>query len=225
MKNSPNLDKISEGNVSDLYKSALNVVKENELAPGQEALIQVRNSLNTSNTCKLEDSDILNIVLSDSKNLYLFQGLLSKDLDEKELFVNYEDFADSCNKVMQCTTKKNSNPPHTECINMIENAFASAQKDLKYQHELRMGNYGKDFFQNANSEDSPFDLLVDIEMIGNILFEGFKPSSEAEVLFYTMPERTDQDITQINDTFLPTSGSAYSGDPSVYGDIDRFSLG
>ena len=81
------------------------------------------------------------------------------------------DFVESCNTLMQCTKGEKSKAPHKECIDTIQSAFSGAAKNLKAHHELRMGNYGKNFFQNANADDSSFDLLIDIEMIGNILFE------------------------------------------------------
>jgi len=226
IKNNPSLNNLPWWSVSDIYKTSLNIVKENDFIPLQEALVQTRKEINKNPNCNIKDSDILNIVFSTENNkLFMFQWLLSDKIDEKDFFINEKDFIESCNNIMICKTEKPSKPPHSQCINTIQEAFLSAETNIKDHQKLKMWNYWKNFFQNANSEDSSFDLLIDIETIGNLLFKWFEPSNKAEVLFYKMPEKSDTNNTpQIWDTFIPTDGIIYPSDIESNNDINRFNI-
>lgn len=223
----PSINKLPGwGGVSHLYQQALLSVKENQLTPGQEAIILVRDQINEQYNCNMLDSDITNIVLSaEPKTFREFQAIIADSADPDEFYVTSTWFTESCNKFMQCKTKKDSSPPHITCQNELNTAFQEAKVNLEEKLSIRMSNYGSDFFQNGNAEDGAFDLLVDVENVGNALFEWFKPAKDSEVLFYSMPQRSDQEDFAETDTFLPGPGEDYPSDASIYGDLDRYALG
>ncbi|MEI8091159.1 MAG: hypothetical protein WCG98_02685 [bacterium] len=55
---------------------------------------------------------------------------------------------------------------------------------------MSQSNYGEDLYRNGNKSDSDFDLLLDINDIGNIFFSSFK--STPEMLFYALPTASGQ---------------------------------
>ena len=59
---------------------------------------------------------------------------------------------------------------------------------------ISQDNYGEDLFWNGNSDDSQFDLLVDVQSIGNLFFTTFQTAPQ--VLFYQLPQRTAYEAAQ-----------------------------
>jgi len=62
-------------------------------------------------------------------------------------------------------------------------------KVLKNNYDLfttKQSNFGEDLFVNGSLEDSDFDLLVDIDKIGQKLFQSV--TSPIQTLFYELPK-------------------------------------
>ena len=57
------------------------------------------------------------------------------------------------------------------CRQTIQTAFTNTINIISRQNTLDNANHGDDMFFNGTLDDSPFDLLLDIQLIGDILFK------------------------------------------------------
>lgn len=227
IKENPWLDKLPWWNsMSNLYETALKTVKEEDILPLQEAITQVTLDLNKQYTCNLLDSDITNILLyTDDKLRKQTEMLLTKpnqNNDEDTIHIDYQDLDSACNTLIQCKEGTNSKAPHLNCQRIVYNSFLIHQKSIRESDTMKTWIFGTNFFQNANKDDSIFDLLIDVEAIGNVLFEWFKSSETAQVLFYRMPERNKTgewgwDNVEPGDPDFPAF-------PNANNDINRYDI-
>ncbi len=70
------------------------------------------------------------------------------------------------------------------CLAIVTNLYTSFEKRAHAEQTLNSTNYGDELLSNANNEDGPFDLLADIESVGDLLFAHNDPASE--IHFYDM---------------------------------------
>jgi hypothetical protein len=50
---------------------------------------------------------------------------------------------------------------------------------------FNQNNFGDDLFWNGSLDDSDYDLMIDINNIGDLFFQSFKPVTE--IVFYSLP--------------------------------------
>lgn len=70
------------------------------------------------------------------------------------------------------------------CKNIVTNLYTNFAQVARAQLTLNGTNYGDELLSNANVEDGPYDLLHDVESIGDLLFAHNDPASE--IHFYNM---------------------------------------
>ena len=79
--------------------------------------------------------------------------------------------------------------PSTDDFTRVQNnlmaLYYQSVNGVFYSSTLAQDNVGEDLFRNGTTDDSVFDLLVDISTIGNLFFSSFKQAPE--VLFYRLP--------------------------------------
>ncbi len=94
-------------------------------------------------------------------------------------FMGSEDFVDSCNNIMSCSLSGEAydeiKEPFgfsdvNECISVVERSVQRAQSSINAQDAMLTSSIGEDMFWNGSTEDSPFDLIEDIQNIDSMLF-------------------------------------------------------
>ncbi len=203
-------------NIDNLYETALAKVKEDDIVPLQEAITQTKAQINNTDNCDLLDSDISNIIFSADSTLrsQLENLLQSSNTNQWEnIQIPYKDFAKSCDKVMECKTWEKSKSPHLTCQDITYQQFLDNYQNVINSYTMREWIYGKNFFQDANPDNSLFDLLIDVETIGKILFQWFKSAKTAQVLFYSMP--TQSNSTQDTNNNTPITNNNTNGNANI----------
>jgi len=81
---------------------------------------------------------------------------------------------------------------------------------------ISQDNYGEDLFRNGDPDDSQFDLLVDIQSIGNLFFTTFQSAPQA--LFYKLPQRSSYQAAQQRNASVASSSpvSSFSAPANTY---------
>jgi len=183
--------------VSDIYKVSLDIVKNRDFIVMKESIDFVVNDLNTkynnnnNNLCDKLTSDVIADILmvaddSFSKNI---QDAMF-DVHNKEAEIKRSTLADSCRILMGCVSgKEKSLAPHYECKRIVSRSYYNAVVAITDSKTFDLENFWWNLFQNGKDGDADYDLMLDAQKIGEIMFVWFKPPTE--VLFFEMPDMTD----------------------------------
>ena len=138
-------------------------------------------------------------------------------------------FGDSCVEVVRCYLREEygqvagdtkdyleslvyNTTVYEACTSVVENTYKDMRLKLSSLATLQDINYGDDMFINADEEDSPYDLLIDVEVIGNVLFAHNDPASEIHA-YSILPWETYVD----ND---PTLVTPYNAEPPTGNNLE-----
>lgn len=72
------------------------------------------------------------------------------------------------------------------CIKQASEAYYLIQPSLTNIATMKQSTYGDNIFIDGKEENSPFDLMVDIDRIGQVLFKNHK--ARPEITFFEMPD-------------------------------------
>jgi hypothetical protein len=140
------------------------------------------------------------------------QQLVNTDVWKQERNNN---LADACLQVYNCLTaqggSKDVDPSRqiiTTCTSYVNQIYEQAQGLANAHAQIKQNTNGIQRYENGTLDDSSFDLLVDIQAIGDILFANNK--QVPELLFYQTPSRDNIPEIENNDgtatTEPPTTG-------------------
>ncbi len=132
-------------------------------------------------------------------------SLLLTTMDASDMFgdeVELGEFDDSCLKVLGCyyydyLKSQNidikdlvlSNNSADTCMGIVVDRFGIEQLRMTTIESLRDSNFGDELFANGEPTDAPYDLLVDVEQIWDLLFT--HNDDPAEIHFYSMLPRSE----------------------------------
>jgi hypothetical protein len=71
-----------------------------------------------------------------------------------------------------------TNQARSDCQRIVEDGYEMMSVSVSTISAMKDINYGDDMLINAKRDDGPFDLLQDIEQIGNLLFAHNDPPTE-----------------------------------------------
>ena len=103
----------------------------------------------------------------------------------------------SCVRIVQCakgvtaaTDVKALTDSYTQgtyplCRQIISDAYSNTLSIISRQNTLDAANHGDDIFYNGTLDDSPYDLLKDMQLIGDVLFKSNTPAPQ--VILYNYP--------------------------------------
>jgi len=83
-----------------------------------------------------------------------------------------------------------------QCTNIVNNTYKIASSFSQQNNRLLHGNQRRETFDNGTLEDSSFDLLLDMQTIGDLLFTINKPTPK--IIWYELPKT--QDLGLYNNT-------------------------
>jgi len=176
--------------VSNLYDQAMEIVKNKDFSPMYDAMDATLKEINAFD-CGFTSNDVSNIVLSTNADAYSLLKHIANQAKAGALFIPSQDFAKSCEKLRVCMNMSlNRDFLNKACPDKINEMFVKSWDSLWSFAKLSDENIGSNYFQNGTLDDSDYDLMLDIQALGEIMFDGFKPP--VEVLFYKMPKRSDR---------------------------------
>ena len=177
---------VGKTQVSDLYSKALHIVKQNEISSTNEAVNSVV-AYFARQSCKVTANDVLNVFYSSDGRFWSFLKNLFSSIGTSSptpTAIN-----DSYYRFFACDNKMVGKKPSTEDFahvqNIVSSIYYQSLTSVFYSSTLAQNNIGEDLFWNGNTGDSAFDLLSDINDIGEMFFITFKKAPE--VLFYRLP--------------------------------------
>lgn len=181
----------------NLYEKAHAMAELQLVHPALQALDLTYNVI--SDRCGGEDilaRDITNVFAKSSAGEQ-FRMML----DAREMVSTVKDawFDQSCLAVYACYNKdtltskwvdidnlKFSDTVYRSCTSTVDDIFMIMYQRASSLESMKNVNYGDDFLVNGNPDDGPYDLLLDIQAIGDILFA--HNDGPSEIHFYDMQQ-------------------------------------
>lgn len=156
------------------------------------------------------------VIASDAALNTSLAGLLGDTIVDLEA----SSIVQSCVKIAQCVkgTKDAQSAAALEdaytqeayplCRQVVSQQFTSTLPIAMKQNTLDSANHGDDMFFNGTLEDSPFDLLVDMQKIGDVLFVS---NTEApQVTLYDFPAAEGNNEGNNYAQFIGSSNALFS---------------
>lgn len=200
-----------QGDDTDLYMRAREFVSKNQVGSFSSTFDQVAVGLNKLYTCNIRSSQVIDILYSDATIRATF-AQLSKD--QRAFAERPGQFLDACRVLIKCINSTSSQSQQLIsvdtavgldiCRNAVLKRYANVRSQLIMQQSFENSKWDE-IFANGSLDDSSFDLMVDIQEIGNLFFTSNKPAQE--VLFFKMP--------QVNKPSLPIPWAGQYGVPSA----------
>jgi hypothetical protein len=172
--------------VGNLYSQALKIVKQNETAATDAAVNSVL-AYYAALPCTITAQDVLHILYI--SNLWFrtfFDQQVLSSLSSSWSLPTPAAINASYAKFFAC--EKRTQPVADDFVRVQKNLITLYYQSLNsnfYSSTLAQDNVGEDLFRNGNPDDSDFDLLVDINTLGDIMFTSFKKAPE--IAFYRLP--------------------------------------
>lgn len=186
---------LSQG--GNIYDMAYKVAKHQSLEGISLTFTSVAENINSQYNCSISAKDVSTVIASDAALNTSLAGLLGTTI----LDLDASSIVQSCVKIAQCVKGKSDAQSATElenaytqevyplCRQTVSNQFTSTLPLALKQNTLDSANHGDDMFYNGTLDDSPFDLLVDMQKIGDLLFVS---NTEApQVTLYDFPASTN----------------------------------
>lgn len=169
--------------IKDLYSNSFSIVKDDVLDVFINSLDKTVDDLNLEHSCSLSNQDVLNI-------LYKANSYVRRQL--KANFWIFEEPTDdsmqkSCQKFNKCRWKSTDINPTLigDCLMKLEDKFFDYYNNASYLSNLWSSSKWSEFFWNYSLDDSSYDIINDIYVLGKILFwEVIEPN---KTLFFKMP--------------------------------------
>jgi hypothetical protein len=169
---------IVEGN---LYEKAYSMAQLQVAEPALKALDLTYNLI--KDRCWWENIQARDITAVFSRSNFWKQFRMMLDARDMTSSVQDGAFIPSCMAVYTCYNKeeleakwailkdlKYSDEAFWSCSNTVEGIFNVMYQRTTVLDTMKTINYWDDFLYNAKAEDGPFDLLLDVQAIGDILF-------------------------------------------------------
>ncbi len=186
----------------DLYKKLRSAQHQNDTIQIQEWVLAsyqtiIRQFPNCQNTIKT--SDIHTILRHTNTHYYnQIENSLSFSMQWREN-QQQTSLSETCQRLMQCIQNNadSINPQGSkQCTNIVNNTYKIASSFSQQNNRLLHGNQRRETFDNGTLEDSSFDLLLDMQTIGDLLFTINKPTPK--IIWYELPKT--QDLGLYNNT-------------------------
>jgi len=168
--------------VKNLYSQTLKLAKGREITATTVSFDKLKQSYAT---CPgIENSDFLNVLYNSNIS---FKQTFKKILPKGTKKPSKEDIITSYKKFLSCQNLLDLKQEYIEAINYSINALYYREYRNTYDmNNLNENTYWSDFFRNGTMDDSAYDLLLDINRVGTLLFDNFKEAPE--ILFYRLPK-------------------------------------
>lgn len=180
--------------VPDMFSRAYQVAQENDMVTFFETIDYTSNYINRQYSCDTEFSDIVNILrYTNTEFQEKTQQIIVQDPSQTNVRTpQRNEMVRSCMKISACKAGVlpqnfvDSVAARTQCQDLIQNSYSYVSANAGFLHTFDQDNFGEEYFQNGSLDDSEYDLLIDIQTIGDIMFESNKQTEE--LIFYRLPK-------------------------------------
>jgi len=182
------IDTIFNGqtSVENLYTKSLKLARSQKNQVLTNSIQEISNMLSKQNNVAIKWQDILNIIYDSSianDKISSAKYFLDKNslISSAAIEASYKNLS---NKITICKDKINTE--EISCIKQrISKEYYMLEQNDQAINSFKKENFGEDLFTNGSLEDSSYDIMIDIQNIGNLLFTSF--ISPTETLFYRFP--------------------------------------
>lgn len=177
----------------DLYEHAQAMAELQLVKPSLSALDLTYQTIADRCDGDLASSDV-STVFSRSVAGERLRGLM----DARNIVDEFQEpeYDESCKAVYKCYQRESlikqgidpdtrnayTDEVYASCRSIVDGIFTIMYGRTSTLEHIKNYNYGDDFLVNAKPEDGPFDLLLDIEAIGDVLFA--HNDNPSEIHFY-----------------------------------------
>ena len=181
------IDSIFKGKlaVSNLYSKALKLAKDREIVASSASFDLLKQHY--SQCSRVETKDFINVLYNSN---FSFRETFNQILPEWTKKPSSKEIDKSYQKFLTCQGVTSTNDTITAIRSEINNLYYDGYSNSYSLSSINEDNFWSDFFWNGTLSDGPFDLLIDINNIGKLLFDNFKESPK--ILFYSLPKVSSQ---------------------------------
>lgn len=200
------IEAIFEGKITEsIYEKALEAEKV-EIAKITNATLEDMQFINSWFTIKKED--LLNILYYSNNNISYAMNKICKNkkscnITRKDISKSYGNAIEELHKAKIISTDNNNVITRAKVDNRVNNNFILLSNNKSSFKQFETASIWEDLFINGVLEDGDYDLQIDMENIGNLLFESF--ISPIETVFYKLPTSKKGSATNWQNT--PTNNN------------------
>ncbi|MDD3263235.1 MAG: hypothetical protein PHR61_05360 [Candidatus Absconditabacteria bacterium] len=169
----------------NIYKKAL---EANQTKSAKEITTSLDDIRFINNDLNIEKSDLLNILYDTNRRIRVTIKNSCKNckISKEEIEKSYNTIIQRLYSEKILKTSNNYNSTNKKFVEIrVNNQFQTISENKKSLQTLNEAAIGEDYFMNGVADDSDYDLQIDIQNIGDILFESF--IAPVETVFYKLP--------------------------------------
>jgi len=199
-ENSKPIDKVFDWTVitENLYKKAIDMVKGQTMTTMKDSIQEVTDNISQISKKSIKAQDVMNILYDTSTAVNEFASVMNFFARWVLVTIPSDVINASYGRMSKVipACKNMNNQDERICIKQrVGKQYYTVEKNYTDLGSFKEQNYGEDIFTNGSTDDSSYDILIDIKNIGNLLFSSF--ISPTETLFYKLPTSKS---TSINNT-------------------------
>ncbi len=181
------IEKMFEWNAmkENIYQKALNA---NKTKAAKETMVSLDDLVFINNWIDIQKEDILNVLYNTNKDIRRAIKWSCKKckISSKEIKESYRKIREALYKKEILKTSDADNNTNNKFVEIrINNQFQNVSNNQQSLQALSEAALWEDYFMNWVAEDSDYDLQLDIQNIGDLLFESF--IAPVETVFYKLP--------------------------------------
>lgn len=182
----------------NIYSHAYDLAANAQASTALQTITATTRDFNTSYSCSLTTDDIVALFLGVDAVRIDLGSQLASIAQTQNLTNRSASFTTACIKATACIQRTNkpnnlltqktatlTDDAYSDCRNYALAAYQKTSSIVSNMTSLSTSTIGNDIYYNGTLDDSPYDLLVDIQDIGKIMFENNEQSDS--MLFYTFP--------------------------------------
>ncbi len=200
------IDKINRSmELGNIYTQSYTLAQKSFTNTTMQSINALVSEFNYKYSCNMEVADMGALLGSIDEIRNQIQASLSV-VSSQTSFYEQSSFAWACTKMMSCMQRKPVKAGNiidsvstTKWTYLTDEAFKECKRYTAVAYNLQSSvlwnvinlantNLWNDMYYNGTLDDSPYDLLVDIQRIGDVLFAWNEQT--AKTLFYTFPNNS-----------------------------------
>lgn len=158
------------------YENAYKFVSDKEASTHLQTLVLLKREINATSSCQLRDWEIQNLFK---------QGWEGTTLRDCRPLLDCRDKKKSADELKKEAAEDKTTTDFAACKSFVTTKYAQKYNMLSKSTSLADSTLGTDIYANGTLDDSPYDILYDIQKIGDVLFTNNEKTSQT--LFYTFP--------------------------------------
>lgn len=200
------IDKINRSmELGNIYTQSYTLAQKSFTSTTTQSINAMVSEFNYKYSCNMDVADMGSLLGSIDEIRNQIQAALSV-VSSQTSFYEQSSFAWACTKMMSCMQRKPVKAGNiidsvstTKWTYLTDEAFKECKRYTAVAYNLQSSvlwnvinlastNLWNDMYYNGTLDDSPYDLLVDIQRIGDVLFAWNEQT--AKTLFYTFPNNS-----------------------------------